>query len=190
MLEMLSNPGLDCFYFWKLIRLLSRKTYMLQLCFVIASSRELLRRQIELITSSQSSILSSGREVNNLSYESAGFASARRVDPHRLYHIRLYRRKHSARLKSSPFQCGPPAVEPRSITSPPLASLIVNLQVQKVMLLLLVPQQFLRVFDRISTNLWISFLIHFHYLCFQILILIMMVIVMLIPLLNIFLIPR
>jgi hypothetical protein len=38
----------------------------------IASSRELLRRQLQLITSSQSSILSSGRELNTLPFESAG----------------------------------------------------------------------------------------------------------------------
>ena len=47
----------------------------------IATSRELLRRQLQIISSSRSTILSSGREVNELSFESWGLASARRVDP-------------------------------------------------------------------------------------------------------------
>ena len=38
----------------------------------IAQSRELLKRQLQLITSSRSTILSSGKEINNLPYESAG----------------------------------------------------------------------------------------------------------------------
>ena len=37
----------------------------------IAKSRVLLKRQLQLITSSRSTILSSGKEVNNLPYESA-----------------------------------------------------------------------------------------------------------------------
>ena len=45
----------------------------------IAISRTLLRCQIQLITSSHSSILSSGREMNNFYFESAGLAGARRV---------------------------------------------------------------------------------------------------------------
>ena len=47
----------------------------------IATSPELLRRQLQIITSSRSTFLSSDREVNNLPLESAGLAGARRVDP-------------------------------------------------------------------------------------------------------------
>ena len=46
----------------------------------ISKSRKLLRHQLQLLTSSQSSIVSSGREVNNLPF-AAGLAGARRVDP-------------------------------------------------------------------------------------------------------------
>jgi len=46
----------------------------------IATSRKLLKRQLQLITSSRSTILASGREVYNLPL-AAGLAGARRVDP-------------------------------------------------------------------------------------------------------------
>ena len=46
----------------------------------IATPRELLRRQLQLITSSRSTTLAPGREVNNLPLE-ACLAGARRVDP-------------------------------------------------------------------------------------------------------------
>jgi len=88
----------------------------------IATSRELLRRRLQLITSSRSTILASGREVNNLPL-AAGLAGARRVDPLTIIpsqtsvtkheRRRAYCRKRSTRLKSSPFKCGPPAVEPQ-----------------------------------------------------------------------------
>ena len=45
----------------------------------IATSRDLLQRQLHLITSSRSTILDSGTEMNNLSM-AAGLAGARRVD--------------------------------------------------------------------------------------------------------------
>ena len=87
----------------------------------IATSRELLRHQLQLITSSRSATLVSDREVNNLPL-AAGLAGARRVDPLKVIHSpvsltkqerrRAYRRKRNARLKSHPFKCGPPAVEP------------------------------------------------------------------------------
>ena len=46
----------------------------------MATSRELLKRQFELITSSRSTILASGTETNKLP-SAAGLAGARRVDP-------------------------------------------------------------------------------------------------------------
>ena len=46
----------------------------------IATSRELLKRQLQLITSSRSTISASSKEVNNLPL-AAGPAGARRVDP-------------------------------------------------------------------------------------------------------------
>jgi hypothetical protein len=92
----------------------------------IATSRELLRRQLQLITSSRSATLASDREVNNLPL-AAGLAGARRVDPLKVVHSpvsitrqerrRAYRRKRNARLNSSPLKCGPPAVEPQYIIS-------------------------------------------------------------------------
>jgi hypothetical protein len=92
----------------------------------IATSRELLRHQLQLITSSRSATLVSDREVNNLPL-AAGLAGARRVDPLKVVHSpvsltrqerrRAYRRKRNARLNSPPFQCGPPAVEPQFINS-------------------------------------------------------------------------
>jgi hypothetical protein len=51
----------------------------------IATSRELLRRQLQLITSSRSATLASDREVNNLPLE-AGLAGARRVYPLKVVH--------------------------------------------------------------------------------------------------------
>jgi len=66
--------------------------------------------------------------VNNLPFESEGLASARRVDPLEVIpspksatkqeRRRAYCRKRSGRLQSPQFKCGPPAVEPRSTTSP------------------------------------------------------------------------
>jgi len=46
----------------------------------VATSRKLLRRQLQLITSVRSTILVYGREVNNLPL-AADLADARRVDP-------------------------------------------------------------------------------------------------------------
>ena len=46
----------------------------------IATSRELLRHQLHLITSSHSTTLASDSEINNLLL-AAGLAGARRVDP-------------------------------------------------------------------------------------------------------------
>jgi len=95
----------------------------------IAKSKALLKRRFQLLTSPRSTILSSARVMNNLPFESAGLAGARRMDP--LQNVpsqasitkqerrRAYRRKSSARLKSLPFKCAsPPAVEPQSIVSP------------------------------------------------------------------------
>ena len=75
----------------------------------IATSRKLLKRQLQLIKSSRSTILATGREVNNLPFESAGLAGARRVDPLQVIpsqtsvtkqeRRRAYRRKCSARLR-------------------------------------------------------------------------------------------
>ena len=91
----------------------------------IATSRELLRRQLQHITSLRSIIFSSGREVNNVPL-AAGLICARRVDPLKNIQSRksvtkqkrrhTYRRIQSARLQPPPFKCGPPAVEPLSIT--------------------------------------------------------------------------
>jgi len=47
----------------------------------VATSRELLRCQLQLTASLRLTTLASGREVNNLPYNSAGLAGARRVDP-------------------------------------------------------------------------------------------------------------
>jgi len=70
-------------------------------------SRELLRHQPQVITSSPSNILSSGTLEVISSPKSATKQERRHA----------YRRKRSARLNSPPFKCGPSAVEPRSITS-------------------------------------------------------------------------
>ena len=88
----------------------------------IATSRELLRRQLQLITSSRSTIFVSGTEVNNLPL-AAGLAGARRVDHltfipsqtslTRQEYRHAYRRKRSERLQPSSFKCGPFAVEPQ-----------------------------------------------------------------------------
>jgi len=93
----------------------------------IATSRKLLKRQLQQITSSCSTILFSGREVNNLSL-AAGLADARRVDLLKVIQSPVsltkqgrrcdYRCKRYARIKSPPFKCAPPAVEPRYIYSP------------------------------------------------------------------------
>ena len=66
-----------------------------------ATSRGLLKRQLQLITSSRSTILASGTEMNNLPV-AAGLACARRVE-----RTRAYQRKRYTRLKSFPCQCGP-----------------------------------------------------------------------------------
>ena len=87
----------------------------------IATSRELLRRQLQRIASSRSSILSSDRKLNNLPFEFAGVAAARRVDPLEIMKSstsltkeerrRTYRRKRSAHRN-------PPVVEPRPFNQP------------------------------------------------------------------------
>jgi hypothetical protein len=73
-------------------------------------------------------MLSSGKEVNNLPYESAGLAGSRRVYSLKVIPFqtsvtkqkrrRAYRRKRSARSRIPSMKYGPPAVEPRSIISP------------------------------------------------------------------------
>ena len=94
----------------------------------IAISRTLLRRQLQIIRSSHSTILSSDRVMNNLPFEPVDLAGARRVDllqvipshtsvaklERRRAYQYSYCRKCSARLQSSQFKCGPPAVEPRT----------------------------------------------------------------------------
>jgi len=91
----------------------------------IATSRELLRRHLQLITSSRSIILSSGREVNNLPL-AAGFAGTIRVDPLKFIQspksASKQERRHS-RLNSFPFKYSPPEEEPQSI-NPPSSSFI------------------------------------------------------------------
>ena len=92
----------------------------------IVTSRDLLQRQLHLITSSRSTIFASGTEMKHLPL-AAGLAGARRVDPLTVIHSpvsltkqerrRAYRRKRSARIKSPPFKCGPAAVEPQYIHS-------------------------------------------------------------------------
>ena len=69
--------------------------------------------------------MSSDRELNILPFESAGLASARRVDPHEVIYFstsltkqerrHAYHRKCIASRNSSQFKCDPPAVESRSI---------------------------------------------------------------------------
>ena len=78
----------------------------------IATSRELLKRQLPLITSSSSTTLASDREVNNLPL-TAGLEGARRMDPLKVIQSpvsltrqerrRACRRKRNARLNSPPF---------------------------------------------------------------------------------------
>ena len=92
----------------------------------IVLSRDLLQRQLHLITSSRSTTLASVTDMNNLPL-AAGLAGARRVDPLKVIQSpasltkqerrRAYRRKRKARIKSPPFKCGPPAVEPQYILS-------------------------------------------------------------------------
>ena len=94
----------------------------------IAKSRELLKRQLHVITSSRSSISFTSRGLHNLPFELAGLAGARRVDPVGVIQSlksatkqesrRACRRKRNARLQSTQSKCGPIATEPRSITSP------------------------------------------------------------------------
>ena len=87
----------------------------------ITKSRELLRHQLQLITSSQSSFFPSGRELNYLPLESAGLDGVRRVEPLEIIKSptpltkqergRVYRRKRSAHRD-------PPAVEPQPFNQP------------------------------------------------------------------------
>ena len=87
----------------------------------IATSRDLLRRQLELITSSRSPTLASDREVNKLPL-AAGLAGEKRVDQLQIIlspvsltkqeRRHAYRLKRYARIKSSSLQSGPPAAEP------------------------------------------------------------------------------
>ena len=86
-----------------------------------AKSRALIRRQIQLTTSLRSSILSSGRELHNMPFESARLAGTRRADPLEIIQSpisvtkqerrRAYHRKRSACLRFPQFKCGLPAVE-------------------------------------------------------------------------------
>jgi len=74
----------------------------------IATSRKLLCHQLQLITSSRSSILSPVRELNNLLFESVDLAGARRLDSLELIQSptkstkqerrRAYLRKRNTRL--------------------------------------------------------------------------------------------
>ena len=83
----------------------------------IATSRELLKRQQQLITSWRSTILSSGKEMNNFPYESVGLADTRRVDALKVIpsqtsvtkqdRRRAYLRKRSERIRLPTFKCGP-----------------------------------------------------------------------------------
>ena len=76
---------------------------------IIVADNLHVRRQLQLITSSRSTILSSDREVNIFPFI-AGLAGARRVDPLKIIQSpasltkqvsrRAYRRKRYARLKS------------------------------------------------------------------------------------------
>jgi len=66
---------------------------MLQLFFDIAKSRELVRHQLQVITFLFSSILSSDREMNNLPFELAGPARARRVALLKLFNL-LYHKQN------------------------------------------------------------------------------------------------
>ena len=86
-----------------------------------AKSRKLLSHQLQVITSLPSNILSTGRELYNFSFESAGLAGARRVETLKIIQSpmsatqqerrRAYRRKRNARR-------GPPAVEPQPFNQP------------------------------------------------------------------------
>jgi len=90
----------------------------------IDTSQNLLKRQLQLITSLRSTILASGTKMNNLPL-AVSLAGARRVDPVQVIKSpvsltkqkrrRAYRRKQSACFKSPPFKCDPPAVEPQYI---------------------------------------------------------------------------
>jgi len=88
---------------------------MLQLFLKLAISRALLGRQLQVITSLPSSILSSGTELHNLPFESVGLAGVRSVDPLEFIQSHIsatqQERKRNARR-------GPPAVEPRPFNQP------------------------------------------------------------------------
>jgi len=94
----------------------------------IAKSRELLSRQFLVITSLRSSILYTGRKLNNLPFESAGLADVRRADPLKVVRfpqstakqerIHAYQGKHNERLQFPQLKCGPPVVEPRPFNPP------------------------------------------------------------------------
>jgi len=102
----------------------------------IATSRKILKRQLQLIISSCSTILAFGRDMNNLPL-ATGLAGARRVDrievtkspvsSKQQERRHAYRHKRSALIKFPPFKCGPSAVDPQYINHTPLFSLIVNL---------------------------------------------------------------
>jgi len=157
--------------------------------------------------------------VNNLPFELAGLAGARRVNPLKVIQShtsvtkrerrRAYHRKHSARLQSSQFKCGSPAVEPRSITLPSSAfsdyesassdsdltdNILLNFCKEGGVTALNDSIHFVTAtcikspssFRSDSRNLRILFLILSYYLNFHILILI----VMPIPILTIFLLLR
>jgi len=103
-----------------------RKTYMLQYSLLLFHPEKNLNVNFRLFTSSLSTILASGREVNN-SPLAAGVAGARRVDPFEVIQSsvsltkqqrrRAYDLKRSACIKSPPFKCVPSAVEPQYFNS-------------------------------------------------------------------------
>ena len=110
----------------------------------IATSRELLRRQLGIIKSSRPTILASGREVNNLPL-AARLAGVRRVDPltvipsqtsvtiQELRRVIVVNVLHVSNILH--LNVVPPGVEPRShdlSIHPPLLLLMANLQPQTV----------------------------------------------------------
>ena len=64
-----------------LIKLLLQKNLHALAFSEIVKSRERLGHQLQVVTSSRSSILFTARELHNLPFESSGLAGARRMDP-------------------------------------------------------------------------------------------------------------
>ena len=66
----------------------------------ITTSRDLLRRQLQLITSSRSTILASDREVNSLPL-AAGLTGARRVDLLELFNLPYLPEEVMSKIRST-----------------------------------------------------------------------------------------